>query len=602
MTPPTKTLLWSVLATLCCATPGFAENIRIAWDANTEPNIGGYRVSYGTTAGSHPTTVDVGNQTTALVPGLTAGQRYYFVVTAYNTTGTVSPPSTEVSAVALGVVALTSSALSYPIPTGAPVTWTAMASATTQTLEYQFARLNQATGVYTIVQPYGPQNTYTWTPATGEEGTYAIRVWVRAPGSVDQFDARRETAAFTVANTSLVIGSLEADAALPAPTGAPITFKVKASGGPAPLQYRFYRLNKQTNVWTMVRDYSTADSFTWTPAATDEGAYNVQVWVRRAGSTAAYDAFRTSDTISIANVAPAVADFRTTTPFPAGTGTPITWKVLAGGGPGPLQYRFYRLSRATNIWTMVQDFGPSSTYSWTPAAGEVGTYALQVWVKRPGATAAYEAWGSTPDFTITDAVPVIRNITSDAGAPIGAGAPVKFTVDATGGPGPLQYGFSLYSAAKDSWSAVQGYSSSNTFTWLPGPWDAGSYVLQSSVLRPGVQTAEAVGTTPLDVAASTTPAILAITRATGPTLNPGMPITWSVKAAGGGSPLEYLFARYNAATQQWTTVQAYSWDNSYGWVPMANEKGTYLLAVFIRRTGTTVAYEQVAYSGSFIVN
>jgi len=601
MTTLTKTLLWSAL-TLTCATPVFAENVRIAWDPNPEPTVAGYRVSYGTAPGSHPTTVDVGNQTSALLPSLPPGQRYYFVVTAYASTGTVSPPSVEVSAVPLAVVALSSNALSSTVPTGAPVTWTAMASAATQTLEYQFSRLNQATGTYTVVQPYGAQNSFTWTPAAGQEGTYAMRVWVRVAGSIDPFDARRETAAFTVANTSLVIGSLEADAALPAPTGAPITFKAKASGGPAPLQYRFYRLNRQTNIWTMERDYSTVDTYTWTPAATDEGSYSVQVWVRRAGSTAAYDLFRTSDPFSIMNVAPAVADFRTTTPFPAGTGTPITWKVSAGGGPGPLQYRFYRLSRATNIWTMVQDFSPSSTYSWTPSAGQVGAFALQVWVKRPGATAAYEAWSSTPDFTITDAVPVIRSVTSDAGVPIGADAPVKFTADATGGPGPLQYGFSLYNVAKDAWSVAQGYSANNAFGWLPGSWDAGSFTLQTSVMRPGGQTAEAVSANSFDVAASSTPAILSITRATGPTLNPGMPIVWSVKAAGGGAPLEYLFARYNAATQVWTTVQAYSWDNSYGWVPMANEKGTYLLAVFIRRTGSTLPYEQVAYSGSFIVN
>jgi len=601
MRTPTKTLLWSALATLFCATPGFAENVRIAWDPNPEPTVTGYRVSYGTAPGSHPTTVDVGNQTSALLPSLPPGQRYYFVVTAYSANA-VSPPSVEVSAVPLAVVALSSNALSSPMPTGASVTWTALASAATQTLEYQFSRLNQATGAYTIVQPYGPSKSFTWTPAAGEEGTYAMRVWVRVTGSTDPFDARRETAPFTIANTSLVIGSLEADAALPAPTGAPITFKAKASGGPAPLQYRFYRLNRQTNIWTMVRDYSTVDNYTWTPAATDEGSYSVQVWVRRAGSTAAYDLFRTSDAFSIMNVAPAVADFRTTTPLPAGTGTPITWKVSAGGGPGPLQYRFYRLNRATNIWTMVQDFGPSSSYSWTPAAGEVGTYALQVWVKRPGATGAYEAWSSTPDFAITDALPVIRSVTSDAGAPIGADAPVKFTADATGGPGPLQYGFSLYSVAKDAWSVAQGYTANNAFSWLPGSWDAGSYTLQTSVMRPGGQTAEAVSANSFDVAASSTPAILSITRATGPTLNPGMPIVWTVKAAGGGAPLEYLFARYNAATQVWTTVQAYSWDNSYGWVPMANEKGTYLLAAFIRRTGNTAAYEQVAYSGTFIVN
>jgi hypothetical protein len=601
MTPTLKSLLWSAVATLLCATPGFAENIRISWNANPEPNIGGYRLSYGTAPGTYPTTVDVGNQTTALVPGLTPGQRYYFVVRAYDTAGLVSPPSAEVTGVALGVVALTSNALSYPIATGAPVTWTALASSPAQTLEYQFARLNQATGVWTIVQPYGSQNTFTWTPAVGEEGAYVMRVWVRVSGSTDQFDARRETAPFTVVNDGLVIGTLETDTAFPAATGAPITFKAKATGGPGPLQYRFYRFNRQTNVWTMERDYSTAESFTWTPTAADVGNHSLQVWVRRDGSTATYDAYRTGDLFSIANMAPGVAVVRSTTSFPVGTGTPITWKATAGGGPGPLQYKFYRLARATNTWTMVQDYGPSSTYTWTPTAGEAGTYALQVWVRRAGSTADFEAWNSTPDFTITDAVPVIRGVTSDGGGPIGAGAPVTFTVDATGGPGPLQYGFSLYSVAKDAWSAVQGFSSNNTFTWLPGPWDAGSYVLQVSVSRPGAQGAEAVRTTSFDVAATTLPVILTFARAPGSVTGAGRPIVFTATAAGGGSPLEYLFARYNYATGQWTTVQTYGWDNTYGWVPTVADKGSFLMAVFVRRTGYPQAYEQVAYSGTIVI-
>jgi hypothetical protein len=452
------------------------------------------------------------------------------------------------------------------------------------------------------VRPYGAQNTFSWTPAQGEEGTYSIRVWARVPGSSEQFDARRETGAFAVGNPAVVIGSLEADTAFPASTGSPITFKAKATGGPGPLQYRFYRLNRQTNVWSLARDYSTADTFTWTPAAGDEGTHNVQVWIRRAGSTAAYDAFRTSDVFSIANASPAIANIQASAPSPAGTGTPITWKVTAGGGPGPLQYRFYRFSRATNLWSLVQDYGAADSYTWTPATGEAGTYVIQAWVRRTGSTAAYEAWSSTPDFTVSNAAPVIRGITSDAGIPVGAGAPVKWTVDAVGGPGPLQFGFSLYNVSRDSWSVVQNYSSNNTFTLSPGAWDAGSYVLQASVRRPGATAAEAVGTVNFDVAASTNPQIIAITRATGPTLNPGMPIIWTATAAGGGGPLEYLFARYNSATQQWTTVQAYSWDNTYGWVPQPGEEGTYLLSVFVRRTGSTLPYEQVAYSGSFIVN
>ena len=115
------------LLTLCLPTWCFAEKVTVAWDANTEPGISGYRVSYGTASGVHPTTLDVGNQTTAAFTGLTPGQRYYFVVRAYTATQ-VSPASVEVSGVALGLVAVTSTAGSSTIPTGAPVTWTALAS------------------------------------------------------------------------------------------------------------------------------------------------------------------------------------------------------------------------------------------------------------------------------------------------------------------------------------------------------------------------------------------------------------------------------------------------------------------------------------------
>ncbi len=601
MTNHIRTLVCSVFVTLLWATPGSAEIMRLAWDANTEANVSGYRLSYGTSPGSHPTTVDVGNQTTVLLNGFNAGQRYYFVVRAYDTDGATSPPSVEISGVALGVVTLTSSALTSPIPTGAPVTWTAMAS-TGPTLEYQFSRQHQPSGTWTVVQTYGSQNTFTWNPQSGDVGTYVMRVWARVPGSSEEFDARRETLPFAVGNSAVVVGSVEANVALPASTGSPIVFKARASGGPAPLQYRFYRYNLQTSTWTLARDYSTADSFTWTPSSSEEGSYQFQVWVRGAGSTANYDGWRTTDVVKIKNEVPGIAKVYTQSSSPAGYGTPITWKADASGGPGPLHYRFYRLARATGTWTLAQDYGPSDTYTWTPTSAEQGTYAIQAWVRRSGQTAAYEAWGSAPDFEVTSTTPVIRSISSDGGVPVAAGAPITWTVDATGGPGPLQYGFSLYRVGLDSWSAVKAYSTSNTFTWGPGVWDAGSYVLQVSVIKPGSTSADAVGTTSFDVASVPTPTILAITRSTGSTLNPGMPIIWTVKASGGGAPLEYLFARYNAATQVWTTVQAYSWDNTYGWVPGPGDLGTYNLYAFVRRAGTTVPYEHVAYTGTFIVN
>jgi len=52
-------------------------------------------------------------------------------------------------------------------------------------------------------------------------------------------------------------------------------------------------------------------------------------------------------------------------------------------------------------WTRVQDYGPSSTYTWwTPGVTDVGQHALQVWVRSMGSTAAYEGWSGTGLFDV----------------------------------------------------------------------------------------------------------------------------------------------------------------------------------------------------------
>jgi len=84
-------LLWVV--------PVSAGSLTLAWDANTDSVTTGYIVAYGTQPGSYPTSVNVGNRTSWAVTNLADGQRYYFVVYAYNAAGTRSPASTEISGV-----------------------------------------------------------------------------------------------------------------------------------------------------------------------------------------------------------------------------------------------------------------------------------------------------------------------------------------------------------------------------------------------------------------------------------------------------------------------------------------------------------------------
>jgi hypothetical protein len=71
------------------------EAATATWNSNPEPGVTGYVLSYGTQSGVHPTSITVGNVVSfQFFPP--AGQRYYVVVQAYNSTGTLSAKSAEV--------------------------------------------------------------------------------------------------------------------------------------------------------------------------------------------------------------------------------------------------------------------------------------------------------------------------------------------------------------------------------------------------------------------------------------------------------------------------------------------------------------------------
>jgi hypothetical protein len=72
-----------------------AASVTLAWD--TDSGAAGYRLYYGTSSGNYSQSMDVGNQTTATVSNLTAGQTYYFAVAAYNSSGLESQPSNQVT-------------------------------------------------------------------------------------------------------------------------------------------------------------------------------------------------------------------------------------------------------------------------------------------------------------------------------------------------------------------------------------------------------------------------------------------------------------------------------------------------------------------------
>ena len=74
------------------ATRSDAGAITLAWDPSPIEDVAGYVVLYGTTPGTYPYALGVGNHTSATVSGLAGGQLYYFVVQAYSSSDVLGAP------------------------------------------------------------------------------------------------------------------------------------------------------------------------------------------------------------------------------------------------------------------------------------------------------------------------------------------------------------------------------------------------------------------------------------------------------------------------------------------------------------------------------
>ena len=77
----------------------------LTWNANTEEDLAGYRIYYGTEPrkgdcpkdGGYVKKVDAGKNNTYTFTDLSAGKTYYFSVTSYNTSGKESCFSPEMN-------------------------------------------------------------------------------------------------------------------------------------------------------------------------------------------------------------------------------------------------------------------------------------------------------------------------------------------------------------------------------------------------------------------------------------------------------------------------------------------------------------------------
>ena len=251
-------------------------------------------------------------------------------------------------------------------------------------------------------------DTYSFTAVAGQNGDEYRAVFTNSFGSATS------TAAALAVNTAPVVTTSPSDQTVTA--GNTATFTATASGQPAPtVQWEVSSDGGQT-----YSDISgaTADTYSFTAAAGQNGDQYVAVFTNSVGSVTSTAATLTVNTAPVVTTNPSsqtVAAGNTATFTATASGQPaptVQWEVSSDGGQ-----TYSDISGATN-----------DTYSFTAAAGQNGDQYVAVFTNSVGSA-------TTSAATLTvDSAPVVTGNPSDQ--TVTAGNTATFTAAASGQPAP----------------------------------------------------------------------------------------------------------------------------------------------------------------------
>jgi hypothetical protein len=377
---------------------GIASSLHVTWNANTDSDLAGYKVYYGTQSNTYGTPVPIVDAASYDIPNVQAGSTYYVAVSAYDSSNNESVKSAELSAY-IPVSDTTP-------PTGSVNINSGDASTTSTTVTLTLSASDAAgtvTGMRfsndgTNYAEYSYATSYSWTLSSGV-GTKTVYVQFKDNSNNWMTSAATDTIQLVApADTALPTGSVSINSGAASTTSTTVTLTLSASDATGTVT----GMKFSNDGTTYSSEYTYAASHTWTLSS---GYGTKTVYALFKDNSANWMTSPASDTINYVN-APPVAN--------AGTNQNVAPdRVILDGSASSGQGLSYSWTQVSGTQVIIE----------TPTASTASFMGIKAGAYQFRLTCTNSAGSSsaTVNVTILNIAPSVNagsNMTIDAGTQI----------------------------------------------------------------------------------------------------------------------------------------------------------------------------------------
>lgn len=324
---------------------------------------------------------------------------------------------------------------------GESVTINANASGGSGSFEYSYSYRRLPDTAWTDIRGYSSSRSVSFRPAS--KGSYYIRVKIhdKELGRVVQKGLYLDVAEKLENRSKLSSDVITLDQS--------VTIKASAAGGSGNYQYAYYCRKANSSGWTMLKDYSSSASVSYTPA--DPVDYSFIVRVKDSKGRTAEKRLDLRVNRQLINRSEAASSSIC-------LGEPMKLSASASGGTGDYQYAYYCRKSGTKGWYIIKLYSSDDTASYTPVAAT--EYEVMIRVRDSSGTV------SEKHLTVNVRKPLENNSSVSSGR-ITKGSYFYLTGAASGGTGKYEYAFYCRKSGTTGWYTIRNYGREATAFYRP---------------------------------------------------------------------------------------------------------------------------------------